>query len=35
VAIYSKSALKLFKEGLKDTINELEGAIEGFINAFE
>lgn len=35
VAIYSKSALKLFKDGLKDTINELEGAIEGFLNAFE
>lgn len=35
VAIYSQSALKLFKDGLKDTINELEGAIEGFLNAFE
>lgn len=35
VAIYSKSALQIFKDGLQDAMNELEGAIEGFLNAFE
>ena len=35
VAIYSKSALQIFKNDLRDAVNEFEGALEGFLEAFE
>lgn len=35
VAIYSKSALQIFKNDLRDAVNEFEGALEGFLEVFE
>lgn len=33
-AIYSKYALKIFEKELRNATKELEGALEGFLNAF-